>query len=324
MVLGQTPQFHAQNPKASGAYGKGATSMPDLGAWKRYVTAVAKRYTTTVDYQLWNEPNVVNYWTGTVAQMVQLTATASVAITKVAGRGATVVAPSFPLRLASQQKWYRTYWSSKAGGKSVSSYVDVVSANLYPLADQPPEASMKLLAFARKALPAAARRKPVWNTEINYGLLGGVTAKEIPEARQAAYVARTLVLNAANKVGRMFWYSWRVGPIANTHLVEEGDGTTLTSAGHAWDVARGWIVGTDVTGCATTSKGKLKGLYTCTARAGKTEVRRIYWKPTGRAVRVATPTTTSSWSDLTGTTTVRQGSFRLAVGQAPVLVTSRR
>ena len=43
--------------------------------------------------------------------------------------------------------------------------------------------------------------KPVWNTEVNYGLsAGGVGAR--PRAigidRQAAYVVRTYLLNAAN------------------------------------------------------------------------------------------------------------------------------
>jgi len=265
LVLGQTPSFYASDPDAPGWYGDGAPSAPSsLAPWKAYVREVAKRYKTKIDYQVWNEPNVIGFWSGTVAQMATLTAAASATITKVAGRGATVVAPSFPLRLASQQKWFRKYWASKVGGKSVGTFVDVVSANLYPMADQLPEASMKLLRFARSVLPSSARHKPVWNTEINYGLLGGDVAKEIPEAKQAAFVARTLLLNAGASVRRVFWFKWIVGDIANTHLVDESDGTTLTRAGRAWGVARGWIVGTDVTGCVATSKGKLKGLYRCT------------------------------------------------------------
>lgn len=234
------------------------------------------------------------------------------------------MAPSFPLRLASQQKWYRSYWSSKSGGKSVSAFVDVVSANLYPLADQPPEALLKLLGFARKALPAAARRKPVWNTEINYGVVGGGgTAQEIPEARQSAYVARTLVLNAANKVSRVFWYSWKVGPLANTHLVDESNGTTLTpwarlGRGTRLDRRhRRHRLRDDV-------EGQAQGALHLHRTSRKSEVRRIYWKPTGRSARITTPATTTSWSDLAGETTARTGTFRITVGQAPVLVMSRR
>jgi hypothetical protein len=275
-----------------------------------------------VDYQVWNEPNVINYWTGSVSQMAKLTATASKAITQVVGGGATIVAPSFPLRLESQQKWFKKYWAAKFNGKGMAGYVDVVSANLYPLSDQAPEASMKLRSFVKQALPQAARGKPMWNTEINYGLRGGPPAKEIPAAKQAAYVGRTLLLNAANQVQRIYWYAWGQGAIANTHLVQD-DRSTLTAAGKAWDVVRGWIVGTDMKGCAQTAKGALKGLYTCTARKSSTEVRRFYWKPTGAAVKITTPGSTKSWTDLGGHRTSRTGKYQIKVGQQPILVTSR-
>lgn len=323
VVLGQTPQFHATVPDAAGAYGPGASSMPTVSSWKRYVGAVAARYGTTVDYQIWNEPNVIGYWTGTVAQMATLTATGGQAIHAKAGRKATVVAPSFPLRLSSQQKWFRAFWHAKVGGTSVANFVNVVAANLYPLDYQAPEDSMKLLSFVRSVLPKAARGKPFWNTEINYGLRGGPAAKRIPAAKQAAYVERTLVLNAANSVGRVFWYSWYVGPIANTQLVEN-DYTTLTRAGKAWSVARSWLLGTNVSGCHRASKGKLKGLYTCTAHKSTHEVRRIYWKPTGRAATVTTGKTTSKWATMDGRTRAHHGSVTLKVGQYPVMVTSRR
>lgn len=323
LVLGQTPQFYAENPTAPGAYGQGATSMPRLAAWTRYVGAVARRFGTTVDYQIWNEPNVVNYWTGTVPQMAQLTATGSKAITKGAGRKATIVAPSFPLRLESQRKWFTKFWAAKVNGKGMASYIDVTSANLYPMADQGPEASIKLRAFMKGAMPKEARGKPMWDTEINYGLLGGPTAKTIPGARQAAFVARTLLLNAASQVKRVYWYAWELGPIANTHLVNETDHVTLTAAGHAWDVARGWIVGTNMQGCHMTGTGRLKGLYTCTARKSSTQVRRFYWKPSGAAVKITTPRSTTSWTDLHGVRHSHQGQFQVKVGQSPVMVTSR-
>ncbi|CAI9403322.1 hypothetical protein HIDPHFAB_03957 [Nocardioides sp. T2.26MG-1] len=322
IVLGQTPRFHASKPKAAGWYGKGASSMPTkISAWKSYVTKVAKRYKTSVDYQIWNEPNVVGFWSGSVSQMAQLTAVGSAAINKAVGRTATIVAPSFPLRLASQRAWFKKYWASKVGGKGIAAMVDVVSVNPYPLANQAPEASVTLLSLAKRALPQQARRKPMWNTEINYGLRGGATAKQIPDARQAAYVARTLLLNAGASVKRVYWYSWRINGIANTHLVEN-DGTTLTPGGRAWEVARSWIVDADLTSCAVTGTGQLKGLYTCTVRVGADEVRRIYWKPTGSAVQVTTSATTTSWTDLGGTTTTHVGPTTLTVGGAPVMVSS--
>ncbi|MGZ5399606.1 MAG: hypothetical protein ACXWDM_06290 [Nocardioides sp.] len=327
LVLGQTPRFHAQHPRAPGAYGEGATSMPNLTAWKRYVSQAAKRYGNSVDYQIWNEPSVINFWTGSVRQMARLTATAGTVITRIVGRRATVVAPSFPLRLTGQKTWFRKFWSTRVGGASVARHLDVVSVNAYPLDDEAPEDSMALIRFAKQALPQGARGKPVWNTEINYGLVsgasGGDPAQKISNARQAAFVARTYLLNAASDVRRVYWYSWTVGKIANTHLVKANQ-TTLTPAGRAYQVVHDWLVGTNVSTCARARRGTLAGTYTCVARESRREVRRIYWKPSGQPVGITTHRTATRWSDLSGNTTRRTGPFRVRVGGAPIMVTSRR
>lgn len=322
LVLGQTPQFWAENPMAPSAYEDGASSMPNIDAWKAYVEAAADRYDNRVDYQIWNEANVINYWSGSVQQMAKLTATGSKAIAKGADgkRKPTVVAPAFALRLGSQQKWYKKYWAAKVGGKSVAAYVDVVSVNPYPLPDQGPEASLPLIRVAKAALPKAAKRKPMWNTEINYGLAQGGSgeSKDISAAKQAAFVGRTLLLNAGAGIRRVYWYTWG-GAIGNTRLVES-DRVTLTRAGKAWQEVRTWLAGTDVKGCNKSGKG----VYTCTARESRREVRRFYWKPTGKAASIRTHKTTTKWTNLAGNTTKKKGSFRLKVGQSPVMVTSRR
>ena len=198
--------------------------------------------------------------------MAKLTATASKVITKAAGRKATVVAPAFPLRLKGQQKWFKKYWAAKVNRKSMASYVDVVSVNLYP-AGEPGTGSVHEAArlSRRRPCPRPLARSPMWNTEINYGLLGGATAKTISDAKQAAFVARTLLLNAASAIRRVYWYSWAQGPIANTHLVQD-DRTTLTRGGRAWQLTAGWIAGTNMKKCVPAAKGKSKGLYTCIAR----------------------------------------------------------
>jgi len=322
IVLGQTPRFYARNPGAPGAYGRGASSMPSIRAWTRYVGRVAHRYGTAVDYQIWNEPNVIGYWTGTVEQMATLTVTASRKITAVLGRHATITGPSFPLRLNSQKAWYQEYWHQTAGGRSLASYVDVIGATLYPQEDEAPEGQLPLLRFARQALPAAGRHKPLWNMEINYGLRGGPTAKRISRAKQASYASRTLLLNANSHVGRMYWFSWNISGIANTHLRRPAGG--LTRAGRAWNVTHGWLLDTVPKGCHQSVDGRLQGLWTCKLRAGADEVRRVYYKPTGDAVPVTTVRSTRSWSDLAGHVTTRRGSFPISVGQLPVMVSSRR
>ena len=324
VVLGQTPRFYASDPNAPSAYGAGASSMPDnLSAWERYVSAVASRYGQTVDYQVWNEPNVIQYWSGSQQQMATLTATASQAIHHSAGALATVVAPGFPLRLKAQRIRFKKYWSQQVGGYGMAHYVDVVALHLYPPADAGPEASMRLLRRARALLPKEARQKPEWSTEMNYGLKGGgVAADPISPAKQAAYVARTLLLDAGSPIRRIYWYAWWQGPLANTHLVKD-DRSTITRAGRAWKRVYGWIVGTRFRGCSVITSGRSQGVWVCRARVSRTETRRFYWKPRGEAP-VSTVRSTRSWTSLGGHVTHHRGRATIKVGPSPVMVTSRR
>jgi polysaccharide biosynthesis protein PslG len=321
LALGQTPRFHATRRNAAGSYGPGSTSMPRIRAWKRYVAKVARRYGNRIDYQIWNEPNVIQYWSGSPAQMAKLTAVASRQIRRVVDGRPTIAAPSFPLRLEKQRRWYRSYWSQRVGGKGMASFVTATAANLYPEARRGPEAQLALQRFARRAMPPAARSKPLWNTEINYGLEGGgVTAKRLRPRVQAAYAARTLLLNTAMPVKRVYWYSWTIGDFANTHLSREDDRSQRTRAGRAWDEVRSWLVGTRVRSCRQSSRG----VWTCTYKAGRTEVRRVYWKPSGSRVTVRTHRSTRQVTSLGGRTRATDGRVRLRVGAVPAMVTSRR
>ncbi|MGZ4631380.1 MAG: hypothetical protein ACXV2G_01840 [Actinomycetes bacterium] len=317
LVLGQTPRFHATHPGWAGAYGKGAPSMPHMNAWKRYVATVAQRYGTRVDYQVWNEPNVRGYWRGSPGQMAQLTAAAR-HILKTWAPGATLAAPSFPVRLSTQRAWLARYYAQKTGGHRVSYYVDVASLNLYPLATGTPESSMQLLRSARSILSRYNVHKPIWNTEINYGLTGkGTNAKNISRRREAAYVSRTYVLNAAKGVRRVFWYSWDLHGLANTEMTYSNS-ATLAPGGRAFTVTSSWLVGGRMRGCSVSSNNT----YTCTVSyAGG--VKRIYWNPS-RSASVRAVGSATYYQGTLGTKKTLHGGERLAVGYAPIMVRSTR
>lgn len=316
LVLGQTPRFHASHPGWVGSYGAGAPTMPNLGAWKRYVATVAARYGSTVDYQVWNEPNVTGYWRGSPAQMATLTRTAHGVIDAWAPR-ATLVAPSFPVRLAAQRSWVSRYYARKTGGHRVASYVDAIALNLYPPASGAPETSMSLLRDMRRILTARGVHKPIWNTEVNYGLTGkGGNARNISHRRQAANVTRTYVLNAANGIRRVYWYAWDLQGLGNTDLTARND-ATLTKAGAAYRVVSTWLVGSRMSGCSVSSTG----LYTCTTRYSG-GVKRIYWDPSGKSTVRAVGSSTYT-EGMLGTRRALHGGERFSVGYAPILVRSK-
>jgi hypothetical protein len=318
LVLGQTPRFWSSRPTLAGAYGRGAPAMPNRTAWKRYVARVAQRYHGTVDYQIWNEPNVAGYLRGTQQQMATLTADASRVLARFAPSG-KVVGPSFPVRLAAQRTWMSRYYAQKIGKKRVASFLDVAAVNPYPAvrgADSP-EAAMGLMRAAKSVLAARGVHKPVWNTEINYGLTGrGTQARRMSAARQAAYVSRTYVLNAADRVNRVFWYGWDIHRIASVELTARNN-ASLTPAGRAYNAVASWLVNGRLRGCSTSG-----GTFTCTV--GITGgVRRIYWNPS-RVVTIHAVKSATSRQTVTGSNARIRGGARLRVGAAPVMVRSAR
>jgi hypothetical protein len=326
LVLGQTPSFYASRPSAPGTYGAGATSMPKTAAaWKGYVTAAAKRNKSTwghsVEFQVWNEANVASYWSGTQKQMAVLTKWTDDALKK-ADPKARLVAPALVTRLSTQQAWLKKFYAQKPGGRNVSTYADALSFQLYPLKTGKPEDSMKLLAKVKAALRKnkVSKSKPIYNTEVNYGLVGGAQAgaqaKPVAVNAQQANVARTYLLNAQNGVRRVYWYSWDLQKMSNTPMVAS-NGSSLTAGGRAFGVVRSWIYKTRPAGCKVK-----KGTYTCTFAAGKT-VKRAVWKTSGSA-RVVVPKKTSSYITIDGKKHRTKAGKRISVGAVPVLLVGKR
>jgi polysaccharide biosynthesis protein PslG len=320
LVLGQTPTFHSTRPAARSTYGPGASAMPTQAAWAAYVRAVATRNRTVwggiASFQVWNEANVAGYWSGTPKQMATLTAWTRSAL-RSAGSSATLVAPALVTRLISQRAWSMKFFAQKVAGKSVSAYVDALSFQLYPAANGSPESSMKLLAATKVMLAREGVHKPIWNTEVNYGLSGSSSVPAASTAKQVGNVLRTYVLNAENGVRRVYWYSWDLLGLSNTPLVQS-DRVTLTPAGQAFGTARSWLLGTRPAGCSRDRNGT----WSCSFLTA-TQTRRVVWNPSGtRTVpRPSGSPTLTRWNS-TGAT--RVSTAKVSVGIVPLLLTSRR
>lgn len=325
LVLGQTPTFYASDLSRVGFYGAGATSMPTEAGWKGYVTAAAIQnrdvWHNSVDFQVWNEANVGGFWSGTPAQMALLTKWTRDAL-NAAGNRTKLVAPALVARLAAQQAWITKFYAQRTGGKNVSAYVDALSFQLYPLKEGKPEDSMKLLAKVKLVLKKNKITKAIYNTEVNYGLVGGLVAGQmaalIKSDPQVANVARTYLLNAQNGVRRVYWYSWDLQGLSNTPMVTS-NGSTLTAAGRSFGVVRSWILGTRPAGCSVKM-----GTYTCTFTVGKT-VKRAVWNPSGKTIKVVVPKKTSSYLTIDGKKHRTKAGKKITVRRAlPVLLVGRR
>jgi hypothetical protein len=347
LVLGLTPSYAGATP----------TSMPDVAMYQSYVHAVMERYSPAnwqdsdghhyrgiASYQVWNEANIGTFWTGGYAGLGQLVKIAS-KVRKSVDPGAKIVAPAMVTRLGYQQKGIKDFFRTKVGGTPVWKYVDAISLNLYPLDTYPqpnptragtPEDSMALLKtvrgiLAKDGVPAS---KPVWNTEINYGLTFGANAGHaavpIPESRQVAYVIRTYLLNAAQGVRRVYWYAYdmdargALGPLGNTLLTDPVDRAagTLLPPGRAFTRVQAWMKGTLI-GTAT-KKPCIRdshGTYTCTIKYAH-GMGRVYWNPY-RTAKVRLVRSATKKVDEFGTTSRARGGTRLKVNYKPVLVKSK-
>ncbi len=319
IVLGQTPTFHSRKPKKVGAYGAGAASMPKMRAWKAYVRAVVERYNAPdVAFQVWNEANVEGYWNGSYRQMAKLTAAARAVVDSVTPTP-TLVAPAMAARTLGQRAGLRLLFAEKIGGVPIADMVDVLSLQLYPEDGEGLVRKAELLTEARRilGLVGVAADKPVWDTEINFGLQGGDAATPITPDAQMTNVAMSYLLDAADGVQRVYWYAWDLHGIANTELVGE-DNATLTPAGHAFDTVHRWLLGSTVDSCAPATD---TDAWVCALTTPRGQAK-VYWSPSGSAeVRTAFDATST---EVLGDTAAALplGGSTFSIGDLPVLVLS--
>jgi hypothetical protein len=334
LVLAMTPSF----------YGPAATLPPtDVDHFRDYVRAVMTRYRSfhghrgIAAYQVWNEGNVPWFWTGTPHQLARMTRVVW-AVHQQVDRRATVVAPSFAVRLGPQRRWLSAYESQRVHHHAVRHYYDANALSLYPRASYHgrlggPEDAMGLLAQARRRLARAhvPARTPLWVTEVNYGVTGRAV-RPIPERRQVANVIRTYLLGAARGITRLFWYryDWGLlpaaqggGTLGNTLLSVPGSPGSVTPAGRALRTGEHWLRGRLLSrhGRRPCARDR-RGTYRCVVRyAGG--IRTIYWNP-HRPVRVRVPQSAVAVQTSKGAVTaMRHGQSTVRVSYLPVMVSSK-
>jgi hypothetical protein len=315
IVLGQTPKFFSSEPDSADY----DDYMPRIKPWRRYVTKVARKYGTRLDYQIWPEPNIEQNWKDSPRQMALLTMVASKAIKQNTGGRAKVVSPAVALRLKSQRDWTVKYFKQTVGGKRVHRYVDAIAIDPFPHQTGTPEDSLRLMRSIRSQLARIGVRKPFWNNEINYGVAGGgdTTTTTYSVDKQQSYVIRTFALSAAARMQRTYWLGWFRSPELAVHMTDS-NGLRLPPA-KSYEVVRSWLNKTNFGGCTR----KKSGLWVCTAKKGRTEVRRIYWKPSGR-IKIRTPRSTKRVENQEGGVDRRDGSRLVRVNFRPIMVASRK
>lgn len=250
LVLGGTPSWAAIGPAPGSEFAGTGSSMPmtDAALFEDYVRAVVGRYGSRISaYQIWNEANIASFWRGTPELMADLTARAYRVI-KQAQPAATVVAASTGSRWV---KGFTDFYPEYLTALGTMGWpIDAYSVHLYPMASGTPRDRAFLLGLMRTALRIAqAPDKPIWETEINYGVTNpglGETARTIPDADIPGYVSRTYLDSLRYGIARTYWYAWT--PEYRLLGIQMWTGYPSSRAYHA---TRDWVVGARFSGCST-------------------------------------------------------------------------
>jgi hypothetical protein len=237
LTLGQTPAWASTNPDDVNYVGAGAPAPPaDNQDWRDYITAVAQRYKGRIRYyEIWNEPNDTTYYTGTVAELAELTAEAY-SILKSVDPGNTVLSPAA----------YEPGYLDQLLQAGIGSNVDMIAFHFY---QTPPEATAAAIFNVRLTMAKdGAAAIPLWDTE---GASGDST---VAEDLAAAYLVRKYLVDLAFGSIRFDWYAWGK---ATTFCVgtEENDPRVLTEAGRAFGVLLNWLQGAALTSASIDASG---------------------------------------------------------------------
>jgi hypothetical protein len=309
LTLAVTPKWASAHPDVkSGWQEPGLTSEPlDLEDWRGFVRQVATRYKGRIHaYEIWNEPNLKQYWVGNTDQLIALVREAH-DIIKGIDPTAIIVSPA--ATTGSGIGWLDDFL--RKGG---AQYVDVIGYHFYVF-PQPPENVVDLVQRVKQTLANnGVGDKPIWGTEI-----GWAEPKPFPsEELGAAYIARTYTVAWAAGVSRLYWYSWDNHKWAALETTEQ-DNQTLKPAGQADGVIQQWLSGARMDWC---NKGD-DGTWTCQLdRGGEREW--IVWNSTStKTFSVPSSWHATSVSPLLGQPQPINGS-KIQIGQTPQRLTASR
>lgn len=215
LPLGLSPTWASARPEERSGYGPGNAAEPkDMELWRRYVRKVATRYKGRIQaYEIWNEVNAKEFFTGTQDTMLELARIAYATIKEV-DPNAIVVSPSVTgggIHL----KWFESYLQ-KGGG----AFADVISYHFYVPWGKPEE-MLPLIQEAKAAMVRTGNGdKPLWNTETGWWMANGDGTPDHEsmakrpwkrlsvQSESGAYLVRAMLVGKTAGLGRFYWYAW--------------------------------------------------------------------------------------------------------------------
>ena len=248
-VLGNTPGWAND--------GKDGSAPPNnLQDAADFIGAVCKKFGGQIaSYEVWNEGNLLTYWSGSMAALADLTAKVRDAVVG-CGSGAQVVASSAGARadggFATRFKDYLTELGK--GSWPVNAY----AVHSYPRATGSPRERIEELGQFKAMLAlTGAPVKPLYDTELNYGL-AGLNEGRVPidDTTGAAWLSQTFIDSVQYGVDSAFWYLWSR---SDYQLLGVQLNPSTPQTIQAWATTRSWLIGSQMQRCSRTDTGTVFG-----------------------------------------------------------------
>ena len=223
-TFGMTPLWASARPSDSGA------EPASLADWRNYVRTVALRYKGRVKYwELWNEVNIDDFYTGSVDAMIELTRAAREEL-KAVDPTNVVLSPNVSV--------FGFPWLDEFLAKGGGAYVDIISWHLYT--DYQPELDEPVAAGLRDVLAhRGLSDRPIWNTE------GNIVGTPVSAAAAVGAVARAYLVQPWWGHSNFTFYCWDIdfgNPLSQPGYLAP------TSAGVAYREVAGWLRGATMRG----------------------------------------------------------------------------
>jgi polysaccharide biosynthesis protein PslG len=307
-TFGVVPAWASSNASQSGCFKMTGSCAPpaNMADWEDFVRAVVTHSAGRIKYyELWNEPNLKGYWTGSNAQLVEM-ASRAYTIIKSVDPNAIVVSPSPTGMYAT---WMDAYL--KAGGVN---YADVIAFHGYSANSVPAPEEIVAAADRFHTMMSAngVSNKPLWDTEASWGVSNNVP-KITNQDDQAAFVARYYLLHWSKGIQKFFWYSWD----STLWGVMWDSSTGIHKPGVAYKQLYNWMVGaTMTTPCADIGNGTWKCEFS--RNSGSYQSIAI-WNTNGSA-SYSPNSQYTQYRTLDGGTVAVPSSGTITIGKKPVLL----
>lgn len=215
LVLAHSPAWASARPNERSAYKPGYAAEPArIEDWRDYVRTVGMRYKGRItEYQVWNEPSDKSHFTGSVAQLVELTCEAQRILKGIDPANKLVSAGS-----AGGGRHIQYLDDFLAGGGARC--VDVVAHHFY-VPRFGPEAMVPLIREVKQVMTKrGVGGLPLWNTETGWWIANtdgtpdhdmvskGGWRKLDADVEAGSVIERAFLISRAEGVERFYWYAW--------------------------------------------------------------------------------------------------------------------